>query len=88
MVNIHDAKTQFSGIIQRVEAGEHVVIARSGKPVADLVPHRGERVRLGGLQSQIWVADDAFTWPDPEIAAMFYDDEPDHQNVAGRRDPA
>ena len=38
MVNIHDAKTQFSKLIAEVEAGEEVMIARAGKPVARLVP--------------------------------------------------
>lgn len=72
MVNIHDAKTQFSRIVQRVEAGERIVIARAGKPVADLVPHHEDKVRLGGLKGQIWASDDAFEWPDPVIARMFY----------------
>jgi prevent-host-death family protein len=37
-VNIHEAKTQFSRIVEQVEAGEEVVIARAGKPVARLMP--------------------------------------------------
>lgn len=37
-VNIHDAKTQFSKLIARVQQGEEVVIAKAGKPVARLVP--------------------------------------------------
>ena len=37
-VNIHAAKTQLSRLIEAVEAGEEVVIARAGKPVARLVP--------------------------------------------------
>lgn len=36
-VNMHEAKTQFSKLVARVEAGEEVVIARDGKPVARLV---------------------------------------------------
>ena len=38
MINIHDAKTRFSKLITRVEAGEEIIIAKSGKPVARLVP--------------------------------------------------
>lgn len=73
MVNIHDAKTQLSRILQRVEAGERVVIARAGKPIADLVPHRSDtRVQLGALQGQVWVADDAFDWPNDDVDALFY----------------
>ena len=37
-VNIHDAKTQLSRLIARVERGERIVIARAGKPVAELRP--------------------------------------------------
>jgi prevent-host-death family protein len=39
-VNIHEAKTQFSKIVARVEAGEEIVIARDGVPVARLVAIR------------------------------------------------
>ena len=39
-VNIHDAKTQFSRLLKRVAAGQEVVIARAGEPVARLVPFR------------------------------------------------
>ncbi len=37
-INIHDAKTHFSKLVDRVSAGESVVIAKAGKPVAQLVP--------------------------------------------------
>ena len=36
-VNIHAAKTRFSQLVERVEAGEEIIIARSGRPVAKLV---------------------------------------------------
>lgn len=39
-VNVHDAKTHLSRLLERVEAGEEVVIARAGRPVARLVPYR------------------------------------------------
>jgi prevent-host-death family protein len=39
-VNIHEAKTHLSRLVERVEAGEEIVIARAGRPVARLVPHR------------------------------------------------
>lgn len=38
MVNIHEAKTHLSRLLERVEAGEEIVIARAGKPVARLTP--------------------------------------------------
>jgi prevent-host-death family protein len=40
LVNVHEAKTQLSRLLQLVEEGETVVIARNGKPVAELVPSR------------------------------------------------
>jgi len=39
-VNIHDAKTHLSRLIERVETGQEIVIARAGRPVARLVPFR------------------------------------------------
>lgn len=38
MINVHDAKTHFSRLLSRVESGEEIVIAKSGKPVARLIP--------------------------------------------------
>jgi prevent-host-death family protein len=39
-VNVHDAKTGFSGLLAEIEkTGKRIVICRNGKPVADLVPH-------------------------------------------------
>jgi len=67
-VNIHDAKTHLSRLVERVEAGEEIVIARAGKPVARLVP-LGLRTRprqLGTLRGKIWLAPD---WDSPEVNA-------------------
>ena len=73
-VNIHAAKTHLSRLVDRVERGEEVVIARAGRPVARLVPYRPRREsRKPGLwKGQIWLADD---WDAPtvnaDIAALF-----------------
>ncbi len=50
-VNIHEAKTHLSRLLQRVQAGEEIVIAKSGRPVARLVPvaPSGQR-RIGDLE--------------------------------------
>ena len=65
-VNIHDAKTHLSRLVERVEAGEEIVIARGGRPVARLVPlrTRTEARRLGLLKGKIWMAPD---WDSPEV---------------------
>jgi prevent-host-death family protein len=58
-VNIHAAKTQFSKLLARVERGEEVVISRSGKPVAKLVPFEMPNRRiLGGMKGLFTVPDD------------------------------
>jgi len=48
-INVHEAKTQLSRLLDEVEAGERIVIARAGKPVAVLTPYRTavKRRRLG-----------------------------------------
>jgi prevent-host-death family protein len=46
-VNVHEAKTQLSRLLELVEQGETVTIARHGKPVAELVRVRGSRFPLG-----------------------------------------
>jgi prevent-host-death family protein len=48
-VNVHQAKTHLSRLLERVAAGEEVVIARAGRPVARLVPINGEEPRKPGL---------------------------------------
>jgi prevent-host-death family protein len=49
-INIHQAKTQLSRLLELVEEGETVVIARHGKPVAELVPTRKAGLPLGVAQ--------------------------------------
>ena len=61
MVNVHEAKTHLSRLLERVERGEEVVIARAGKPVAKLVPlDPGKKTRglRGKYKGQIWMSED------------------------------
>ena len=65
-VNVHEAKTHLSRLLARVEAGEEVVIARNGNPVARLAPFHGRgKPRFGSWKGRITV-DDAFFEPLPE----------------------
>ncbi len=66
--NIHDAKTNLSRIIDRVEHGEEIIISRAGTPVAKVIPltRRVHRVGRGSLAGQLIVADD---WDSPELNA-------------------
>jgi len=59
-VNVHEAKTHLSRLLERVERGDEIVIARAGKPVARLVPMEPvERRRpIGKYKGQIWMSDD------------------------------
>ena len=67
-VNIHQAKTQLSRLIAKVEQGEEVVIARAGEPVAKLVrAGQSKRSRkLGEYAGRIWIADDFDAPLDPQ----------------------
>jgi prevent-host-death family protein len=59
-VNIHEAKTHFSKLVERAEAGEEILIARNGKPVAKLVPFSEAREprRLGEWEGKVWMSPD------------------------------
>lgn len=75
-VNIHDAKTHLSRLLKAVEAGERVIIARNGKPVAELGPVRNDsnRIRVGQFRNQITLADDFDQLPDEARHAFEKDD--------------
>lgn len=62
MVNVHEAKTQLSRLLERVESGEEVIIARAGKPVARLVPLATESPRRipGRLKGKVHIPDSFF----------------------------
>ena len=74
-VNIHAAKTQLSRLVDAAAAGEEIIIARAGKPVARLGPLVGPRPkrRLGLLAGKLRVPED-FDAPLPdEVVAGFED---------------
>ena len=66
LVNIHDAKTHLSRLLDRVAAGEEITIGKAGKPVARLVPYRTVRAprRPGGWEGRVWVSRDFDELPD------------------------
>lgn len=60
-VNIHEAKTHFSKLLARVSAGEEIIIAKAGKPVARLGPiePKATKRRVPGIdKGKIWMSDD------------------------------
>jgi prevent-host-death family protein len=69
IINVHDAKTHLSRLLARVAAGEEVVIGKSGKPVAKLVPIGPEQPRRrqpGMFKDRLSFDDAAFFDPLPE----------------------
>lgn len=78
MVNLYDAKTQLSRLVDRAAAGEEIIIAKAGRPLARLVPMaiRTTPRRLGLLAGQIRIAPD-FDEPLPaDLAAAFAGEMP------------
>ncbi len=74
-VNIHEAKTQLSRLLEQVANGERVIISKAGRPVAELVPHQRTRVVLGGLRGSLSYDDESFDGLDADIQQMFYGDD-------------
>lgn len=65
-VNIHEAKTHFSKILQRALAGEEVIISRAGEPIAKLVPIAPRVRRRFGVDRGVFEVPDDFDAPLPE----------------------
>lgn len=66
-VNVHEAKTNLSKLIDLVEKGEEVVIAKNGTPTVRLVPFEKKKKDWWGMdEGKIWMADDFDEWP-PDI---------------------
>jgi prevent-host-death family protein len=65
-VSVYEAKTHLSRLLRRVAAGEEIVIARAGKPVARLVPVKRGRSREIGLDEGVYEVPADFNEPLPE----------------------
>jgi prevent-host-death family protein len=72
-VNIHEAKTQLSKLVDRAAKGDSFVIAKAGKPLVKVSPvdAPARPKRLGFLAGEIAVPDDFDRMGDQEIAALF-----------------
>ncbi len=74
MVNVHEAKTQLSRLLDRAHAGEEIIVAKAGKPYARLVPLsvQQEPPVLGRFAGRLQPIDDAVFFeplPDEELSA-------------------
>lgn len=74
-VNTHEAKTHLSRLLRRVVAGEEVVIAKAGKPIARLVPCAGgEKNRIPGLDRGLLTVPEDFDAPLPPGALRDFEE--------------
>lgn len=74
VVNVHEAKTHLSRLLEQVRQGEEVVIAKSGRPVARLVAVGGPvgRRKPGSAKGQIKIGED-FNAPLPEEIQSYFE---------------
>jgi prevent-host-death family protein len=72
IVNMHQAKTSLSRLVERALAGEEILIARNGEPLVKLVPVPKERKPLvpGRYKGKVWMEPD-FEFTDAEIEELF-----------------
>ena len=81
-VNIHQAKTYLSRLVEDAADGEEIIIAKNGKPRARLVSLEAAKLprKPGGWEGKVWMADD-FNGPLPnEIEDAFYDGDSDESS--------
>lgn len=75
VINIHEAKTHLSRLIEQVVDGEPFIIAKAGKPMAKVMPldadEKGEPQRLGFMAGQCMIPDDFDSMSSTEIAQLF-----------------
>jgi prevent-host-death family protein len=69
VVNVQEAKTHLSRLLERVEEGEEVILARAGRPIAKLVPVMGEPRTPGRCRGRITIGED-FDAPLPDEFAQ------------------
>lgn len=71
VVNIHEAKTHLSRLLEEVQKGEVVTIAKAGEPIAQLAPLPRVDIVFGAFAGQIEFDDSGFADADTEVLAMF-----------------
>ena len=76
-VNLYEAKTHLSDLVERAASGEEIIIAKAGMPKARLVPLAAATTPRvpGGWEGQIWIADDFDEPLPPDILAGFHGDD-------------
>ena len=82
-INLYDAKTNLSKLVDRASAGEEIVIAKAGKPKAKLVPYEAPRKRRIGGQNFLGITYMADDWdgPLPPEIQRYFDGESDDEDL-------
>ena len=77
-VNIHEAKTHLSRLVEQAAKGEPFIIAKAGKPLVKVVPLDAPATprRIGFLEGQIEVPEDFNRMGQEEIEKLFYEGDP------------
>lgn len=76
IVNIHEAKTHLSKILEQVQTGKEFIIGKAGKPIAKLIPYQDilePRKPGGSWEGKVWMSEDFDELP-PEFLKLFYED--------------
>ncbi len=74
LTNIHEAKTTFSKLVERVMLGEEIIIGKAGKPVAKLISYQEAappKRKPGAWKGKVWISPD-FDKPDKKLEDLFY----------------
>jgi prevent-host-death family protein len=74
-INIHEAKTHLSRLVEEVNLGEEIIIAKAGKPMAKLVPIKQSQAKRkpGLLKGKIWISEDFNTPMSEEELKLWYE---------------
>lgn len=82
MVNVHEAKTNYSKLLERARTGEEIVLAKDGVPVAKMVPYEAPTPKKrvpGGLAVTAPIPDSVWFDPLPDEDLAFIDDRPEQE---------
>ena len=77
VINLYEAKSKLSSLVERAAAGEEIIIAKAGRPRARLVPFSTERRprEPGGWEGRVWIADDFDEPLPPDVLRGFTGEE-------------
>ncbi|MBW3538318.1 type II toxin-antitoxin system prevent-host-death family antitoxin [Candidatus Parcubacteria bacterium] len=77
IINIYEAKSQFSKLLAQVQQGQEITIAKNGQPIADLKPHQPKpnqavKQAFGSMKGQFNYRDSVLVGIDKDVQTLFY----------------